>query len=583
MLFISLSCSLWAQQSITRPPVKQIEFFGVDKASRSNVEKWFGLEKNAMIDPETLHQNCTSLLQGYMNDQFAYVTLDSLLYIVSPDSSSAEIRVYIDEGQRIKYGGVEFDGLNTEEQQGVQNTFGLKRNRTFDPDRFERRMDDALTDFERKGYPFIKFDLSSIRIDSSSADPEFMLGFKAAKGPNLIIKEIQIVGNEITKEHVIVRELRIKEGDVYHYEKVSKIPDRLMRTGYFRRVDEPLVFLSEGDQGGLLLTVEEGNTSLFDGVVGYTPGTSDEKGYFTGLINISLGNLFGTGRSLLARWQKRDRFSQDLMFHYREPWMAGWPIHVGVGFNQLIQDSTYIQREYGVDASLPLVESFSVVADLKRTSILPDSMGSYQLGLLKSRTTSASIGITYDSRPDLINPTRGIYYFTSVETGAKTNLGPADLVEEFNVDTKVNNQKYTLDLELFIPTFRRLVLGLTLHGRQIKSSENFIPVPDQFRLGGTRTLRGYREDQFRGTTLGWSNLEYRYILGRRSRAFAFCDLGYYYAENPSGINEGLKIGYGFGVRLETALGIMGIDYGLAYGQKQGLMSGLLHVGLISEF
>jgi len=31
------------------------------------------------------------------------------------------------------------------------------------------------------------------------------------------------------------------------------------------------------------------------------------------------------------------------------------------------------------------------------------------------------------------------------------------------------------------------------------------------------------------------------------------------------------------------LGIMGIDYGLAYGEKQGVMSGLLHVGLVNEF
>jgi outer membrane translocation and assembly module TamA len=63
----------------------------------------------------------------------------------------------------------------------------------------------------------------------------------------------------------------------------------------------------------------------------------------------------------------------------------------------------------------------------------------------------------------------------------------------------------------------------------------------------------------------------------------FCDVGYYYGDNPSGLVEDFKIGYGFGVRLETGLGIMGIDYGLAYGEKQGLMSGLLHVGLVNEF
>jgi outer membrane protein assembly factor BamA len=126
-------------------------------------------------------------------------------------------------------------------------------------------------------------------------------------------------------------------------------------------------------------------------------------------------------------------------------------------------------------------------------------------------------------------------------------------------------------------------LALSFHGRRISSSEKFIPIPDQYRLGGTRSLRGYREDQFRGSTIAWSNMEYRYILGPRSRAFVFCDVGYYHAENSNGVSEDLKIGYGFGVRLETGLGIMGIDYGLAYGEKTGLMSGLLHVGLVNEF
>ena len=45
--------------------------------------------------------------------------------------------------------------------------------------------------------------------------------------------------------------------------------------------------------------------------------------------------------------------------------------------------------------------------------------------------------------------------------------------------------------------------------------------------------------------------------------------------------EGYKLGYGLGLRLETGLGIMGIDYGL--GQGDGIFNGKVHVGLINEF
>jgi outer membrane protein assembly factor BamA len=345
-------------------------------------------------------------------------------------------------------------GLDTNEAQSIKRSFYTKTGRPLDRDKLERDLDESITDFEMQGFPFAKYDLQAIRLDSALQNDQLNFTFKVSKGPRLLIQEIQIVGNEVTKDKVIRREIRIKEGDLYNHKKVSKIPTRLMKLGYFRRVHEPTVYLAEGVEGGLLINVEEGNTSSFDGVVGYTPGTSEEKGYFTGLINVNLGNLFGTGRAFSAHWQKRDKTSQDMMFHYQEAWVGGLPLHLGAGFDQLIQDSTYVQREYGLDASVPLVESFSVIGAVKKMSILPDSMGSYLLGVPKSETVSASIGVQYDSRDDALNPQYGIYYFTSVETGAKKNLGPDDIINDYNLNRTVDNKRFVIDIDFYIPTLQ---------------------------------------------------------------------------------------------------------------------------------
>ncbi|MBN1465535.1 BamA/TamA family outer membrane protein [candidate division KSB1 bacterium] len=572
-----------AQESQKRIPITEIEFFGVHRISKRNVQRWAGLQKGDPFNPAELPQKATSVLQGYQAEGLLYTRIDSLIYSILPDSSGASVHFYIREGKAVETGQLVLAGLDSTETEKVQGSFYTKSGRPLDHAKLERDLHESITDFEKQGFPFAKYDLQSIRLDSTEQNDRLDFVFKTSKGPRLLIQEIQIIGNEVTKDKVIRREIRIREGDVYDYNKVAKIPARLMKLGYFRRVHEPTVFLAEGDAGGLLLQVEEGNTSSFDGVVGYSPGTDVEKGYFTGLININLGNLFGTGRAFAAYWQKRDRSSQDMTFHYQEPWVAGLPLHLGAGFSQLIQDSTYIQREYGFDLTMPLLENVAVIADAKKMSILPDSMGSYLLGIPKSETVSASIGIRYDSRDDLLNPRYGVYYFTSVEAGVKKNLGPEQIMNDYSLDRQVNNKRLVIDIDFYIPTFRRQLVALSLHGRQITSSEKFIPLPDQYRLGGTRSLRGYREDQFRGASIAWTNMEYRYLLGPRSRAFLFCDIGYYHAENPTALVDEFKIGYGFGVRLETGLGIMGIDYGLAYGEKQGLMSGLLHVGLVNEF
>jgi hypothetical protein len=45
--------------------------------------------------------------------------------------------------------------------------------------------------------------------------------------------------------------------------------------------------------------------------------------------------------------------------------------------------------------------------------------------------------------------------------------------------------------------------------------------------------------------------------------------------------EDSKFGYGFGLRIETRLGVIGIDYGL--GEGWGLISCLVRMGLTNKF
>jgi outer membrane protein assembly factor BamA len=246
----------------------------------------------------------------------------------------------------------------------------------------------------------------------------------------------------------------------------------------------------------------------------------------------------------------------------------------------LIQDSTYIERNLGIDFSIPLFENLAIHSRIFRKEISPDSAGRALLGIPRSKAINGTIGLVYDTRDDRINPQKGILYQTDVQAGRKRNL---DFVDFPNGDEKVSLRELSMDMELFVPAFKRQVLAVALHGRQITSSENVIPLPELFRLGGARSLRGFREDQFRGSSVAWINFEYRYILGRRSRFFIFTDGGYFSYENASGQTEAFKMGYGFGFRLETALGIMGVDYGLGRGESGGLLGGKVHVGLVNEF
>jgi outer membrane protein insertion porin family len=108
---------------------------------------------------------------------------------------------------------------------------------------------------------------------------------------------------------------------------------------------------------------------------------------------------------------------------------------------------------------------------------------------------------------------------------------------------------------------------------------------DLFRLGGTNSLRGYRENQFLGSRVLWSNLEYRLLLTRRTFAFVFYDTGYYQRmEEPEKLiekQEAFNMGYGLGLNVETGIGVLAVSFALAKGDS--FSEGKIHFGLINEF
>jgi outer membrane protein insertion porin family len=579
--WLLLATLSWAAAQQRVVPVTRISIQGAKEISRERLLQEFGLQTGAPFGVADLPERGKKLLASLATYGYWYARLDSIVYRIAADSSGAEVSLYLDPGRQLLTGEMRFLGLDSTHTRMMLSRFNTRRGKAVDGAMLTADLDDALLQMDKEGLAFARFELENIRVDSLAAERDGLaLDWRTVKGPRLILREIQISGNQLTKPGVILREIRIKPGERYSQQKASRIVSRLMKLGYFKRVEEPLLFYTAGEEGGLLLRVEEGQSSRFDGVLGYTPGSGDEKGYFTGLVDISIGNLLGTGRTLFAHWQKKDRRTQDISLKYREPWLAGWPLHVGAGFSQLIQDTTFVQRELSVDVSVPLRENLSLLSQFSRNEIVPDSVGSYLFGLLRSSSLNATLGIEYDSRDDRLNPRQGIYYATTYQSGRKRNLGPQALLTDA-VQKNTTTKRITVDLEFFAPLFKRQILAVALHGRQVESGESRIPLPDQFRLGGATTLRGYREDQFRGSSVAWSTLEYRYWMGRRSRTFLFTDYGYYSTESEAGRIQAFKLGYGLGFRLETGLGIMSLDYGL--GEGDDLMNGKIHVGLINEF
>ena len=510
--------------------------------------------------------------RGYINSTF-----DVTLIVI--DSLKANLKISVKDGEPAFVNKIIFENVNAVDSLDIIPLFDFMEGRIFNKYDIEDNITNILTLYENNGYPFIKVIIPSVHFfaDSSSGNYFADVRLKIDRGTKNNIDKIEIAGNKKTKDYVITRELRIKTGEFYSQKKIEELPDRLNRLRFFEPVSSPSFYLNSKNEGVLVINIREKETNNFDGILGYIPGANNQPGYLTGLVNINLRNLFGTGRIAAIRWQQVDRFSQELELHYLEPWFLGYPFNLTGSLLQRKQDSSYVQRTF--EGSVEFLASEDLSASLLFSSevVIPTINDNYVPPVFNSSSLTTGVSLKYDTRDDPYAPMKGILFNNLDSFSKKTISGPASLITP-TTQTKINLQRIQVDLGLYYSLFKRQVAAFGIHGRELLGSsfEN----SDLYQLGGTSTLRGYLENQFLGSRVFWTNLEYRFLLARRSYIFTFFDSGYYYNAAVDK-KEDYKLGYGLGLSIETGLGVLGVSFAL--GQGDSFSQGKIHFGLINEF
>lgn len=587
LIFLGVqSISIYAQEHNTNIiQIHRIHLTCKGPFGKHKVKNWLNIVSGSKLSMNEIHKRCEEVLHRLQQQGYYFARFEEVRLAYRPDSSMADLILTLNEGKRLKIHSLTMRGVDQDSLQDFPQ-LQSKPGKPFNSWVLQSDIARLLDYFDEQGYPFSQIKVARLdfarREDSMPESLDLVLQIKP--GPRVRIGEIEITGNEETRDYVILRELGIRPGELYVQRKIEKIQSRLMRLGYFRQVQPPRLELLPDGTGRLIVQVEEGHNNRVDGVVGYNPGVGRQKGFVTGLLDLSFGNLMGTGRQIDAHWERRSEKTQQLRFRYLEPWIAGLPLHAGISFEQLIRDTSYVQRDFGLNLHWMVNENLSFTTRIARNQVTPDSLGALLLGIPPSRTLNLGFGVSFNTLNDLLNPRKGLKYEATFELGKKKIDSPDQENETVN-NPSFEQKRWTVDFEAYWPLFRWQVFAVGIHGRQITSDEEVISITDQYRFGGTLTLRGYREEQFRGSRIAWSNIEYRYLLGPRSRFFVFLDVGYFFREDLiNGIKkkiEDAKIGYGLGLRVDTPLGLFGIDYGL--GEGDGLSNGKVHVRLINSF
>lgn len=483
--------------------------------------------------------------------------------------------VYLDEGETAKIRSLSWLGDSARVPPATFRRALCRTGGTFRWADIAIDADAIVTAFEAIGYPFARVDVDWSVSDSAARAID--VNFLIHSGPYTSLQFIEFPGNRQTKISFLFRETRLRIGEAYNQRRIDDARRRLARLDFIRRVEKPHVLLNSVGQTGIRIPVEEGRSTRIDAVAGYVPAGENGKGVFNGLVNLELLNLFGSGRRARVHWERPDVRVQSVDVAYREPWIFDQPLALRFDFGQRVEDTLYVSRRIAARVEVEFGTRTSVWGSVQSESVFSDSASAAILNLPDYQTTYTEAGFALESRDHPTNPRSGAYFSTFAGTGwrKREKIGTMS-------SGSFRQHRLGMDSEIAQELFGSWILDGSVHARALETTEPEVLLPDFYRLGGARTLRGYREEQFIGSRVGWASTELRYWLGPASRVFLFCDAGGIYREK-SGPEENtlVKVGAGFGLRLETNIGVWGFDYGI--GEEDRLLSGKLHISLQSSF
>ncbi len=479
--------------------IKQINIVGNHSFETETLLKNFELSTTNLLSfytkddqyaKQKLSADLERLTSYYLDRGYINFAIESSQISMTPNKKEMYVTVNIKEGdvftlEKVKLAGnliVPPEELIKLVKVGPGEIFSRK-NATIT----SKNISDRLGD---EGYIFANVNMvPEINDETKTVEMTFFVD----PGKRVYVRQINISGNDKTRDEVIRREMRQMESSWASTKQIERSKTRLNRLGYFETVDvETPPVVGTADQIDINYSVVEKASGNLSAGVGFSQTS--------GLIfnaNVSQDNIFGSGKRIDVAFNNSNITTQ-YSFGYYDPYFTldGVSMGYNLGYRARNAGQANISRystdviNSGFNFGLPLNENdrlrFNI--DLRHTKLNPSDFSSTEiLDFIKKNgdkylTLSFSVGWTHDTLNRAIFPTEGGQQrFSALATVPGSDL------EYYKISYKQQH---------FFPLSKDFTLRLNAdlaYGNGYGGTDS-LPFFEHFFAGGVRSIRGFNDN-----------------------------------------------------------------------------------------
>jgi outer membrane protein insertion porin family len=308
-------------------------------------ERWLFsfITGSGVLNKDVLRTDMERLTAWYYDHGYVTVRVDEPR--VERREDGLHITVKVDEGEQFQVGEVKIEGRSVPTDRArLGEGLATASGETFSAGALREDVQKLTERLSEDGYAFATVEPDTqVRAEEKRVD----VTFQVDRGSPVVVDRIEVAGNTKTRDHVVRREMRLQEQELFSASKLRKSREALQRLGFFREVNITTRRAAAEDRMQVVVDVKEAQTGAFSAGAGFS---SADSLLFN--VRIQENNLFGRGQRLVLSGDAGS-IRRNIILSFTEPYFRETPLTVGLdAFNWRLEFEDFARGGTGFGTQL---------------------------------------------------------------------------------------------------------------------------------------------------------------------------------------------------------------------------------------